>query len=139
MQEYEEWLRIAAEDLGAAKVLIREEFFSSATYHCQQAAEKALKSYLSLKKHAVLKSHDLAMLVELCKKFDADFERLYDSADYLSPYATKFRYPTEFGIPDLANAEKALKCAETTLRFVRRKIAKKETGQKDIFDVLTKK
>ena len=54
-------------------------------------------------------------------------------ADYLNPYATRFRYPTEFEIPDLADSEQAIKHAENILRFVLKKVVEPETGQSKIF------
>jgi HEPN domain-containing protein len=111
MHEHEKWIRIAKEDLIAAKTLLEPELFSSVAYHCQQAAEKALKGYIAFKGHEILKSHDLIKLVDLCKKFDVDFDQIYGAAGYLTPHATKFRYPTESEIPDRADAEAALKYA----------------------------
>lgn len=134
MFEHEKWLQIAKEDLMAAKTLLKSELFSAVTYHCQQSAEKALKGYLAFKKHEILKSHDLNKLVGLCKKFDITFDQIYDSADLLNPYATRFRYPTEFDIPDLADSEFAIKQTQTILKFVLKKITEPETGQKDIFN-----
>ncbi|KKQ49174.1 MAG: HEPN domain protein [candidate division TM6 bacterium GW2011_GWF2_38_10] len=134
MQEHEDWLRIAREDLSVARALVKGEFFSAVTYHCQQSAEKALKGYLSFKKHEILKSHDLSKLIDLCKKNDRGFDKLYDAADCLNPYATRFRYPTEFGIPDLADSEQAIKNAESILRFVLKKITETTTGQQNMFN-----
>ena len=56
MQEHEKWLKIAQEDLLAAKGLLTLELFSSVTYHCQQAAEKSLKAYHVFKKHVAFKT-----------------------------------------------------------------------------------
>jgi HEPN domain-containing protein len=134
MLEHEKWSQIAKDDLMVAKALLKLEFFSAVTYHCQQSAEKALKAYLAFKKHTILKSHDLNKLVGLCKKIDVTFDQLYDSADHLNPYATKFRYPTEFEIPDLEDSELAIKHAQTIIRFVLKKLAEPETGQKSILD-----
>jgi HEPN domain-containing protein len=118
MLELERWLQIAKEDLIVAKTLLKAELFSAVTYHCQQSAEKVLKAYLAFKKHEILKSHDLNKLVGLCRKFDVAFDQLYDSADNLNPYATRFRYPTEFEVPDLEDAELTIKHAQAIMRFV---------------------
>ena len=134
MQELEQWLRIAKEDMLAAKSLIKIELFSAVTYHCQQAAEKALKAYLVFKKQPVIKTHDLIKLLELCMKLDRDFQKKFDAADYINPFSSKFRYPTEFDIPDLAEAELTIKHAESILKFVLKKIAEPKTGQEHLFD-----
>ncbi len=42
----EEWVRIAKEDLLSAKILLKNELFSPVAYHCQQSAEKMLKSVI---------------------------------------------------------------------------------------------
>jgi HEPN domain-containing protein len=134
MQEHEKWLAIAEEDLRAAKGLLKLELFSPATYHCHQSAEKALKGYLSFIKHDVIKTHDLMKLVGLCIKHDSKFEKLYDLVEKLNPFATRFRYPTEFDIPDFADTELAIKQAKMILKFVIKKIVEPETGQIKIFD-----
>jgi HEPN domain-containing protein len=133
MQEHERWLKIVEVDLRSAKVLLKAEVFSSATYHCQQAAEKALKAYLAFKNQKIIKIHDLVMLVELCSKFDKDFEKLYDNAEYLNPFVTKFRYPTEFDIPDCADTKHAIEQAGKIVKFVLKKIAEPNAGQQTLF------
>ena len=122
MQGHEEWLKIATEDLKAAYGLISLELFSAVVYHCQQSAEKSLKAFLVFKKYPIVKSHDLMMLLELCMKFDNDFKNKLIAADYINPFSSKFRYPTEFEIPDLADAQRAAKYAEDILDFVIKKI-----------------
>lgn len=127
MQKHEDWLRIAKEDLLAAKALVKIELFSAVTYHCQQSAEKSLKGYLVLKEQAAIKTHDLTKLLELCLKFDVNFKKLYEATKQLNPFSTKFRYPTEFEIPDLADAELAINHAQSIMRFVLKKISEPAT------------
>jgi HEPN domain-containing protein len=138
MQEHDEWLRIAKEDLLMAKLALPNELFSSLAYHCQQCAEKALKGYLAFKGHEVIKTHDLVKLIVLCSKFDKAFEKNYDLAEQLNPFSTRFRYPTEFDIPDLADSKLAVKHAQSILNFVLKKISEPLTGQKNIFNELKK-
>lgn len=135
MLDHEAWLRIAKEDLMVAKVLLREEFFSTVTYHCQQAAEKSLKAYLVFKDQPVLKTHDLTKLIELCMEKDREFEKIYTYARYLNPFSTKFRYPSEYDIPDYAHAENTIKQTQKLMTFVIDKILTPETGQTDIFKI----
>jgi HEPN domain-containing protein len=132
--EHEKWIRIAQEDLRMAKLALPQELFSPLTYHCQQAAEKALKGYHVFKKQPVMKTHDLAKLLETCLQFDKNFEKLRQAAMELNPYSSKFRYPTEFEIPDQEDAELAIKHAEAILRFVVRKLSEPDTGQVTIFN-----
>ncbi len=134
MHRHEEWLRLAKEDLAVAKALLKLEFFATVTYHCQQSAEKALKAYIVLKNQPILKTHDLEKLLEICLNFDKKFIKLISAANFLNPYATKFRYPTEYDIPDQAEAELAIKRTQSIMRFVLKKISEPETGQTEIFE-----
>ncbi|MCB9493057.1 MAG: HEPN domain-containing protein [Epsilonproteobacteria bacterium] len=134
MLGHEAWLKIAQEDLLAAKGLCKLELFSSAVYHCQQSAEKSLKAYLVSKKNPILKTHDLIKLLEVCMSFDKEFEKKFDAANYISPFSSKFRYPTEFEVPDKEETQQAISCAQSIFRFVLRKIAKPQSGQSTIFD-----
>jgi len=133
MQEHERWLQIVDKDLKSAKILLKSELFSTASYHCQQAAEKALKAYLVFKDQEIIKTHDLVKLAELCSQIDKTFEKLYDDAIYLNPLATKFRYPTEFDIPSFEDAKVSIKKTQKIVNFVLKKIAEPETGQKELF------
>lgn len=134
MREYESWLLIAHEDLRMAKLAFPQELFSPLTYHCLQTAEKALKGYHVFKRQPITKTHDLAKLLEICLIFDRDFEKLRKAVVELNPYSSKFRYPTEFEIPDQKDAAIAIKQAETIIKFVLKKIAEPETGQTDLFN-----
>jgi HEPN domain-containing protein len=129
LQDSGAWLRIAQEDVHAAKALLAVELFSPVTYHCQQAAEKALKGYLVFKKQSVTKTHDLLRLLELCMYTDKNFEKIFEAADSLNPFSMKFRYPTEFDIPDFADAERAVQHAQKVVAFVVKRISQPETGQ----------
>lgn len=65
----------------------------TAVYHCQQAAEKALKAVMIHHGQAVFKTHDLMALTTHCAKIDPDFKGWVDAAAILTPYATHYRYP----------------------------------------------
>lgn len=134
MHEHERWLEIVREDLAAAKGLLKLGLFSTVVYHCQQAAEKTFKAYLVFKEQPILKTHDLIKLLESCIKIDSGFQKQLEAASYINPFASRFRYPTEFDIPDLDEAKLAIKHAESIMRFVVKRIAEPETGQADIFD-----
>lgn len=133
MQEHERWLRIVKEDLKVALLLLESEALSTAVYHCQQAAEKALKAYLVFENQEVIKTHDLMKLVVLCCKLDSDFRQLHNAAESLNPFATKFRYPTEFDIPDYKDTKSAVVQAQSIVNFVLKKISENKIGQQKIF------
>jgi len=103
MLEHERWLSIAKDDLAAAKFLLKGEFFPLVAYQSQQAAEKSLKAFLAFKDRPIIKTHNLLKLLELCIAMDREFKKLFDAADYINPFSTKFRYPDEFSIPDSRN------------------------------------
>ncbi len=119
MKEFNRWLQIADEDLRAARGLLEIELFSSSTYHSQQCAEKSLKAFLAFKDQPITKTHDLGRLLELCSVFDVTFEKVRMGCVLLSPYATKFRYPSEYEIPTLLDAQEAIYAAEQIFVFVR--------------------
>ncbi|HTE86438.1 MAG TPA: HEPN domain-containing protein [Dehalococcoidia bacterium] len=59
-----EWLEIAERDLRGA-MLIRQSpgLFDLAAFHCHQAAEKALKGYLTQHDSPFRRTHDLTELL----------------------------------------------------------------------------
>ena len=89
------WFTKAAHDLRAAEVLLAATppLLGEAAYHCQQAAEKALKGFLSWNDTPFGKTHDLAAIGGLCVTKDASLESLCVRADKLSVFAWAFRYP----------------------------------------------
>lgn len=58
----EQWLYKAEEDLGSAKYLLTGNFYGTAIYHTQQAAEKAFKAYCVYISIAVPRTHNLDSL-----------------------------------------------------------------------------
>jgi HEPN domain-containing protein len=89
------WLQKSSSDLRAARILSEdaEAPLDAAAYHCQQAAEKALKGYLAFEDHPLVKTHDLKLLVPLCASYEAGFEVLLADAELLTPFAVQYRYP----------------------------------------------
>lgn len=69
-------------------------------------------------------------------KVDEDFEKIFDAASYLNPFSTKFRYPTEYDIPDFADAEYAIKQAQKIVSFVIKKIGEPKTGQTNLLSAI---
>jgi HEPN domain-containing protein len=117
-----QWLKKAEHDLGSAKRLAGdpEPYFDTAIYHCQQAAEKALKAFLVYHEVVFEKMHNLVALVVLCTEIEPGFQILLDAAATLTPYATAFRYPGEFfeSEPELSQVEEALQLAKQIVEVV---------------------
>jgi len=120
IHEIRHWLVKAKHDVGSARLLMtgEEPYLDTAVYHCQQAAEKALKAYLTLKDTPFNKIHDIAILIGQCAEFDRGFEDLSALADVLTPYATAFRYPGDILEPTAPDAEEAVEMAERIVAFV---------------------
>lgn len=116
------WLTKAQHDLSSAQILATNvnPYFDTAIYHCQQAAEKALKAFLVFHDIDFEKKHNLSILVDLGITIDPIFQNFHETAAILTPYATAFRYPGEFfeTEPDKEQVEKAIKLAKQVLDFV---------------------
>ncbi|NUO83000.1 HEPN domain-containing protein [candidate division KSB1 bacterium] len=115
------WLIKAEHDLGSAELLANSTtpYLDTAIYHCQQAAEKALKAFLVYHDIAFEKKHSLSILVDLCRQIDSNFQDFQDAASTLTPYATVYRYPGEFfeSEPDPQQMKEALELARLILDF----------------------
>jgi HEPN domain-containing protein len=116
------WLIKALSDLRSARALLglSEPATDTAVYHCQQAAEKALKGYLAFRDQPLERTHDLERLLELAAQLDSTFAPLEVQADLLNPYATAFRYPGTLGVlfPSVAEVATAIEHAQTICDFV---------------------
>jgi HEPN domain-containing protein len=65
------------------------------------------------------RTHNLVRLVDRCQVFDEGFSRFLESAQTLTPYAVRFRYPGGLLEPQLSEAEYALALAREILSYVR--------------------
>ena len=125
------WLEAAIQDLAHARSARELGFFSHACFSCQQAAEKALKAYLLARQQPLIRTHNLAALLNRCIPFDESFEGLRETCIILNDYYTDTRYPDtlKFGIAfSQEEAGAALTCAETVLDFVRPRIEEHPPG-----------
>jgi HEPN domain-containing protein len=120
--EAKAWMVKAWRDLETARRATEgvPPFYDVAVYHCQQAAEKAVKAFLVQQGKPYAKTHDIEVLVDLAGELDSSFDSLADAADALTPYATRFRYPNAtFAVePQPAEYNEALTHAQTIYGFV---------------------
>lgn len=125
LQESRDWLARAHEDLQVAELTLRASpaLPASSAYHSQQAAEKALKAFLTSRQESFRLTHDLVELLGRCGAIDSDFATLASAAQTLTPYATQFRYPGSPFAPPVADAEQALQLAQNVVTFVRRRLS----------------
>lgn len=118
------WLEKADHDLLSAKVLLREMpiLTDSICFHCQQAAEKALKAFLIYQNLHAPKVHDLSRLINECGKVDKTFHLLDEMLADMSDYAVDSRYASSIGEITLTEAHDAFSNAEKVMAFVKGKV-----------------
>src|SRR5207302_1831861 len=111
--ETRSWFSKADEDLGAAAHLLgaTPPFLAAAVFHCQQAAEKALKGFLTWHDEPFRKTHNLTDVGGQCVAFDSTLEPSVRRAATLTDYAWKFRYPGGPDTPSETEAREALSLA----------------------------
>ena len=99
-----EWMDYARNDLRAAEYLtnLHPQPVEIICFHCQQAAEKALKGYLVSRDIRPPKIHDLYQLLELCKGNER-ITVFTEEAIALNDYSVISRYP---GMRELTQQDK---------------------------------
>ena len=114
------WLIKAYRDLLSAHELASADtpLLDTAAYHCQQAAEKAVKGYLLYHDVRFEKSHDIVLLISQAVDIDPSFSAFFDSARLLTPLAAEFRYPGDFIEPELEEFQEAYESAYALYSFV---------------------
>jgi len=119
-----EWLQIAYDDYDSAKFLYDNKTpkpLEIICYHCQQAAEKALKAFICAHDKDIPKTHEVKRICKQCAEIDDSFETLFDDCEELEVYATETRYPLRIEI-DNTHAERALKQALAIYEFSMEKV-----------------
>lgn len=126
LQEAREWLARAERDLQAAQNELKASppLPEISAYHAQQAAEKALKAFLTAHSIPFRFTHDLVELQAQCQTVDPRFARFLQAAQILNPYATQFRYPGGPLAPPQSEAAQALKLADEIFRFVQQELSR---------------
>lgn len=123
LTETKAWMSKAWRDLETARRAVADQppFYDVAVYHCQQAAEKAVKAFLVRHGQPYEKTHDIEVLVDIAGEIEPGFRQWADAADALTPYATRFRYPNAtFAVDPLpVEYDEALQQAQSIYDFVR--------------------
>ena len=120
------WLHIAETDYNVAKHLYETYHprpLEIICYHCQQAAEKAVKALILWQddEREVPKKHDISFLLDQLKDDMAVDECYYDHADSLTPYGVAVRYPSELHL-EQRHAQEALQHAGAILAWAKHTI-----------------
>lgn len=126
--DVKEWIRFADMDVLSANHLNEIQYpkpLEIICYHCQQAAEKMLKALIIANDGELQKTHDLGLLTDILSEFVTFPENVLNSADELTPYGVKIRYPQELNIEE-SHVAKALSNMKTVYDFVAEKIKELE-------------
>jgi HEPN domain-containing protein len=113
LDETRAWLLRAAEDLAAAAALTGPATLRSALFHCQQAAEKSLKAFLTWHQRPFPRTHNLTLLSGSCSEVDASLSAEVGPSLALTRFAVAMRYPGEIEEPSIAEAHEWLAVART--------------------------
>lgn len=114
------WLEKALDDLRLLDLVAHSPsgLREAAIYHCQQAAEKAVKAVLVYHEHEPPKTHDLELLISEASRHTPGLAQWMAAGIRLTPYATRFRYPGALSAPDPEEFEQAYADAQGMFRFV---------------------
>lgn len=125
-QEVQAWLRKAGDDLRSAQVDLAAEppLIEDALFHCQQAAEKAMKAFLTAHDTTFRKTHDLDDLASACEQIDASLKDALNPARDLTVFAWEFRYPGSDKAPPESEAHNSLLLAKTAVDNIRERLRK---------------
>ena len=127
-EEYKVWMAFARTDFESAKYLMGAPFhprpLNVICYHCQQAAEKAVKALIVYfgSQGGMPKVHDISFLLNQIKNVVKETKNieiepeLLMTANFLSKYGVAPRYPNEIEV-DEAQVKKALADSEKILKW----------------------
>ena len=126
MREVQAWLRKADDDLRSAQVDLAAAppLVEDALFHCQQAAEKAMKAFLTAHDTTFRKTHDLDELAAACGVVDGSLNDALDPARDLTVFAWAFRYPGSDEPPPEAEARESLTLAQTIVAVIRERLGR---------------
>ena len=131
----DEWMNFALDDLESGEWLFCGNRFTTACFHAQQAAEKALKGFLVEHNVSYPQTHNLYALNKLCRNIDNTFGGLETKLALLTQFYVPARYPdaavgmTPKGMPDKDIAREALDYAREIFDLCSEKMRTfRETG-----------
>ena len=133
--EVKQWFDFSVLDLGVAEHLYETYHpcpYEIICYHCQQAAEKAIKAVILFSdlKGGLPRSHDLSFLLNQIRNRYSVSERILDYADELSQYGVATRYPNELFL-EQHHAKEALYMAKEVLAWCREQVEMTSSEEED--------
>jgi HEPN domain-containing protein len=81
-------------------------------------SRKAIKGWLAYHDRPLEKTHDLRLLITLAAEINPAFQRWFDAAEQMTPYATTFRYPGEIFEPNMDEYKRAFEIATQLYDFI---------------------
>jgi HEPN domain-containing protein len=126
-------MRFVEMDAAAAKLLNGDVYpkpLEIICFHCQQAAEKALKALVRYNKGIIRKTHDLNFITEQLSEWLVIPESVELAAGYLTQYGVASRYPLEIDI-DESNVSRALSYMNDIITFVKNELDKHNETEKE--------
>lgn len=119
-----DWFKRGDADLDVANITFKEsQHFALVCFLSQQAAEKYLKGFLTLKNRKFRKTHFLSELIELSLKINKIFEQLIKNAKSLDSYYIDTRYPVDWSrVYRREDALSALEDAKEIINTVKKAI-----------------
>src|SRR5260370_41557288 len=114
------WLAKAAQDLRRVEILLAAEpsDVEGALFHSQQAAEKAIKGFLTWHDVPFRRVPEIDEIGKQCVGVDSSLTDLMGRADALTKYAWRFRYPGAVYEPTLDEGMTALNLAREVMNSI---------------------
>jgi HEPN domain-containing protein len=114
------WLAKTHQDLRRVEILLAATpaDVEGALFHCQQAAEKAMKAFLTWHDVRFRRIHDLEEIGKQCVEVDPALRSPMVRAEALSEYASRFRYPGAPREPRLEEGQAALALAREVTQAI---------------------
>lgn len=94
IEQIRHWIEKADHDLGTAIITHRHipKYRDTIAFHCQQAVEKYLKSYLLKLGFQIKRTHDLVFLLEQIDKVEKIDQNWFEKVFELQDFAIEIRY-----------------------------------------------
>lgn len=125
--EADRWLKEAEGELETAKWDLKGKRYAAVCFWSQQAAEKALKSFLFAEGERVVYEHSVSGLLIRCAKANKEFEHLSEEGQSLDIFYIPTRYPNGLPFPSVPvnsftemNAKRALESSRKIIATVKK-------------------
>lgn len=126
IEETRAWLKKASNDLRSAKHALTSNppLTDTSVFHSEQAAEKALKAFLTFHRVVFRKTHSIEEIGKQCEEIDPSLKEIVDRAVPLTEYATIFRYPGDPDEASLQESNEAIEVAELVYKAILERLPK---------------